>query len=469
MPGRSGKQAKTPPKSVAKKGKGSNRYDYTELGKCSLSSAEEQHVYGVIIDSSFPYKTNSSKYVCSLKIVDPTLNTSGSKGGDYASVVMYAKRFEDLPIVLRAGDIIRLHRASLRIYNNRRQFNLSMNWTSSWALFSTDKAPVVGGSAGDFAPVSHSGSSPTMEKQDHTMIGNLRKWAQTHFGSNDVITKDMHVPLAKAKNQSADFDVCAKIVGIHEMDAYTNELKLRDNATGSTWYTMAIKLKFPHLRTGQAVRIRSATCDETSTGKNVLSLSHYSNIMTFINGSKMAAGLSKVTDDWKADSAELNKAVPTVAVTVSEVERKWANLPQTSLEELFTSKNLSGDTFRTTFCVARVEPGDLKEATKSYNKKAKTASSAKGAKGGDLIWNVQLSVKDVATLSNANCYRMLNYSHEGLGANFFGAAKNMHTDGAAHKKLEKQVGTLLKFNAWVDAVVERRNGWYYIKDTKLRC
>jgi len=277
----------------------------------------------------------------------------------------------------------------------------------------------------------------------------------------------MAVPLSKARAQSADFDVVSKIVGIHEMDTYTNELKLRDS-TGSTWYTMAIKLKFPHLRTGQVVRIRSATCDETSTNKQVLALSHYSNIMTIIGGSKLAGGLAKVSDDWKADQAELAKDVPSVAVTVSEVDKKWANLPQTNLEDLFTSKTLSGDTFRTTFCVTRVEPADLREAVKSYSKKTKTSSSAKGAKGGDLIWQVQLGVKDVSTLSNANTYRMLNYSHEGLGANFFGKAANLHTDGGALKKFEKQTGTLLKFNAWVDAVVERRNGWYYIKDTKLR-
>ena len=162
---------------------------------------------------------------------------------------MYAKRFEDLPIVLRIGDIIRLHRATLRMYNNRRQFNVSMHWNGSWALFSTEKTPVVGVATGDFTPVSHSGSKATIEKQDHTLISNLRKWAGSFFASNDVLTKDMHIPLKNAKAQKADFDAIAKILGIHEMDAYTNELKLRD-ASGSTWYTLALRLKFPHLKAG---------------------------------------------------------------------------------------------------------------------------------------------------------------------------------------------------------------------------
>lgn len=379
---------------------------------------------------------------------------------------MYADRFEDLPIVLRLGDIIRLHRATLRMYNNRRQFNVSMHWNGSWALFSTEKTPVVGVAAGDFSPVNHSGNRPTIEKQDSTLLTTLRKWATSYFSANDVLTKDMYVPLKSAKTQKADFDCVAKICAIHEMDAYTNELKLRD-ASGSTWYTLALKLKFPHLAAGQAVRVRSATWDETSAGKQVLALSHYSNIMTFVSSSKLAAAVAKVQDDVAADRAELAKAVPSVAVNMSDVDRKHAALPHTSLTELFSGK-LSGDTFRTSFCVTRVEPADIRDAVKVFDRKTKKVSSAKGAKGGELVWNVQLSVKDASTLSNANQYRMLNYSHEGLGANFFGKATNLWTDAAAAKRVEKACANLQKFNVWVDAVVERRNGWYHIKDTKLR-
>ena len=250
------------------------------------------------------------------------------------------------------------------------------------------------------------------------------------------------------------------------MDAYTNELKLKDGS-GSVWYTLALKLKFPHLRTGAAVRVRSCTWDETSTNKQVLALSHYSNILTFTSSSRLAASLAKVADDWNSEKAALAGATVPHAITISTVGAKFAGMKSTNLEELFTSKNLSGDTFRTSFCVTRVEPGDAKEAVKVFDKKTKKASSAKGAKG-DLIWHVALSVKDAASLSNANQYRILNYSHEGLGADFFGKAANLHTDAAARGKFEKSCQNLLKFNVWVDAIVERRNGWYYIKDTKLR-
>ena len=461
---KSGKKSSTPTKG-AKKAKGS-KYDYTELSKASLTTTDQQHVFGVIVDATFPYKVNKELYVCSLKIVDSSLN-AGTKGSSHASVVIYAKRFEDLPIVLRLGDVIRLHRATLRMYNDTRQFNVSVQWTGSWALYSSDKQTVLGATSGDLTPFSWSGKKASSDKSEAAVITNLKKWASSYFSSNDGVTKDMYKPLNKAKAQTADFDVVAKIIGVHEMDAYTNELKLKDGS-GSVWYTLALKLKFPHLRVGQAVRVRSCSWDETSTAKQVLALSHYSNIMTFIASSRLAASLGKVSDDWASEKAALGSAgTSSTAITMSTVDKRWANLPRTSLEELFGSKAADGSSFRTSFCVTRVEPGDSKEATKAWDKKAKKASSAKGAKG-DLIWQVALNVKDAASLSNSSQYRILNYSHEGLGSDFFGKAANMHTDAAARGKFEKACANLTKFNVWVDAVVEQRGGWFYIKDTKLR-
>jgi len=56
MPGpRTTKKSSTPTKSAPKSK--SQRYEYTELAKVSLTDAIAQHhVYGVIIDATFPYK-----------------------------------------------------------------------------------------------------------------------------------------------------------------------------------------------------------------------------------------------------------------------------------------------------------------------------------------------------------------------------------------------------------------------------
>ena len=105
----SAKKTPTKPRSPSRK-EGTSRYNYHELNKAPLSSADPVHFYGVITDATFPYKVHADRFICSLKVIDPTTKNN------HCQVVIYAKRFEDLPIVHRLGDVIRVHRANLRMY-----------------------------------------------------------------------------------------------------------------------------------------------------------------------------------------------------------------------------------------------------------------------------------------------------------------------------------------------------------------
>lgn len=198
-------------------------------------------------------------------------------------------------------------------------------------------------------------------------------------------------------------------------------MKLRD-LSGDIYYTLALKLKFPHVKEGSVVRIRSASFDETSLNKKVLVLQHYSNIMTFISSSKQAANLSKVANCTGAEKKALASKDPSMLpVVLTEVDKKHSGLGRSSLKDLFESPDLRQSTFRTCFYVTRVEPGNAAEAVQVYNKSTKKTTSTKSGKGDpkDLVYKVQFLVKDVSTQSNNNVYRMLLYTHEGLGSNFF--------------------------------------------------
>lgn len=193
MPPRATAKKSATPAKAAVKAKGQT-YEYTELAKVSLTASDLHHVYGVIIDATFPHKVSNEKYVCSLKIVDPTLCSKGGKpsDNDFAQVVIYAKRFEDLPIANKVGDIIRLHRASLRMWKNQRQFNVTTHWNGSWAIFSTEDT--------NFQPQFFSGKRATLEKHEHALLTSLRKWVNTHFANNDGVGSDLYSPLKKAKS-----------------------------------------------------------------------------------------------------------------------------------------------------------------------------------------------------------------------------------------------------------------------------
>ena len=207
---------------------------------------------------------------------------------------------------------------------------------------------------------------------------------------------------------------------------------------------------------------------QIALNKKVLVLQHYSNIMTFISSSKLAASLGRVNNETQTEREALRRDFSTTPVVLTEVDRKHQGLQTTSLHDLFHSPDNSTNTFRTTFYVTRVEPGNVSDAVKVWNKKSRQSSSAKGSKGGDYIYQVQFLAKDVSTQFNNNVYRILLYTHEGLGANFFPQKpSNLHSDRAASNRLQNSFNLLTRFNSWVDAVVERRNGFYFIKDTKV--
>ncbi len=116
-----------------------SQYVYTPLKDANLDAQNDHYnFFGIIIDAGFPYRTNQGKYICTLKVVDHTLHHRG--GTDtlapiYATVIIYAKRQEDLPVVSNVGDIIRIHRATMKQFHDQKQFHVNVYYNSSWCLF----------------------------------------------------------------------------------------------------------------------------------------------------------------------------------------------------------------------------------------------------------------------------------------------------------------------------------------------
>merc|ERR1711935_841963 len=101
----------------------------------------------------------------------------------------------------------------------------------------------------------------------------------------------------------------------------------------------------------------------------------------------------------------MGSKVSMTPIVLTEVDKKHAGLATTQLHDLFHTPDTSTNTFRTCFYVTRVEPGNVSDATRVWNKKARSSSSARGNKGGDLIYQVQFLAKDVSTQFNNNVYR----------------------------------------------------------------
>mmetsp|Transcript_12948 Transcript_12948/g.12832 ORF Transcript_12948/g.12832 Transcript_12948/m.12832 type:complete len:81 (+) Transcript_12948:1371-1613(+) len=74
---------------------------------------------------------------------------------------------------------------------------------------------------------------------------------------------------------------------------------------------------------------------------------------------------------------------------------------------------------------------------------------------------------------NKNFYRLLLYSDEPeKGTNFFNGVRpcNLYHQSNQEQKrlLEKQVKVLTTFNVWVDAVIQRYENYFMIRDTEIK-
>jgi len=83
-------------------------------------------------------------------------------------------------------------------------------------------------------------------------------------------------------------------------------------------------------------------------------------------------------------------------------------------------------------------------------------------------------VKDNVSATNKNFFRILLYSYDKEhGLNFFKepvSPCNLYAKSNADKlaALEIQLKNMTRFNVWCDAIIERQNNFFMIRDTSIR-
>lgn len=161
------------------------------------------HIYGVVVDASFPHKSfKTDKFICSLKITDASMGVDERGIAETCSLVLFAKKFEDLPNCSKVGDIIRVHRATVGFYKSKKQFTANIFFNSSWALFHSmslaqfrkkykkgeevKQADVVGEK--DYLPYQFFGKTFSFEKDEQKLIKGMRMWVENEFAKNLMLS-----------------------------------------------------------------------------------------------------------------------------------------------------------------------------------------------------------------------------------------------------------------------------------------
>jgi hypothetical protein len=438
-----------------------DHYAYSDLSSINKESKEDDfHFYGVVIDASFPYQTEK-RYVVTCKVADASCVGKGGKL-NYVNVVFFAKSFEDLPIIQRVGDIVRVHRAQFQHYNDVKQLNVNMYYRSSWCLFigNDGEAPLepkVENEDGtenyfSYTPYNFSGKSFTQEAHETKILKDLKKWSKDYFTKNNVVdTNITTTTLDAAIKAQKDFDLLAKVTEIKDHDEYSNSVTLNDT-TGQTWTANLFKRKFPHLRANDVLRIKSCSAKEDNT----IVLSAHSNILKFFSFSKIHKHLSTSI----SSKTHIKKCL-------TKLENKaHQKLDITPLRKLFFNPKKTEKLFRAHFCVLKVDVKD-KEYVQAWDGKKWLSVKAKKAapKGSELRWNLKLIVTDYKNQDDDKAYMV----HLDDNSFFKGLNPADWLDAKSRKKMEKVFDNLTNHKAnYVEAVLEREKKNYHIKHTVLK-
>lgn len=425
-----------------------DEYKYSTLASLNDKSGDDIHFYATIVDASFPYKTEK-RSVVTCKVVDHSLVKKGTVSEkDWVTVVFYAKSFEELPIIQRIGDVVRVHRAEFQHFHDRKQLNVNLFFKGSWCLFVGNEKdeplePKVVNEEKDpkffsHTPYNFSGKSFTWGAEDENILKSLRKWTAETFSKNFVVSHTVDSAAVEAAiKKKSDFDLVGRVTALKSADAYSNAVSIVDS-NGSTWTANLFKKKFPHLAVGSSIRVRSVNGD----AKHELTLANHSNVLHFISGSKIQDFLSAIKESKtaaKAGKATASKAAPAPAAATEAnistiTDKKQAKQDVIALKGLFFNpKKTTATTFHAHFSVVKTDP-------------IKADQWKKGSKV-----SVKLVAKDQTAKDDDKCY-MIHVDD----ASFFGK----HSTEDAKKILSTK-------GNWVDAILTRRDKNYYIVNTKL--
>ena len=255
--------------------------------------------YAVVLDATFPHKSfKSDRFVCTMRIADPHAEVDKDGIVQHCTLMFFSKRFEDLPISQRVGDIVRVHRAYVQEYKGVKQFTSNIFFNSSWALFSPEAAPKaargaktanINDGAAHFRPFVYFGKSFSFENREHKFITQCRDWTAKTFAKHKTLTEKYITPLnelsvagaRKENDKYYDVDLQVKVCQVFKLDDYSSEIRVVDGGN-QVWYCNILNLKYRYIKEGQFIRIRCATLEhhEKYNEGRSFGLKAYSNILS---------------------------------------------------------------------------------------------------------------------------------------------------------------------------------------------
>jgi hypothetical protein len=309
-----------------------------------------------------------------------------------------------------------------------------------------------------YVPYKFSGKNFTFEQAETEILDGLRGWAHMIFKDQRVIPNSMFTYLSKIKDQERnDFDLLCKVMKVAQKDDHNYAVRIKD-VSKEVWNMTVSNLRYPLLKEGNIIRVRSASIEQDSDAKNIL-LRMHSNILKFISESKIVEEMQEqITDDSDKDKLLHDGEFPRNPVILTETDAKFAEIQTTRLRELSFDEEEAAklkEDYKLSVSVVSYEPQEVREIVQAYCEECSTNFSLKGSdkkskkkdkaevykcekcKGEcELVYMIRFFTKDPSVQRNAFLYSLLLYSKDGMGAEFFNdKPKNLYIDKEARENV----------------------------------
>ncbi|XP_072050593.1 uncharacterized protein [Amphiura filiformis] len=155
-------------------GKSPNKRSYLYTKLVDVKETNSVNIYGVVKFFKPPKMTSGADYYMMMTLIDPSLISDASDldGIDNSKGLkcnLFRKEIKLLPQVLRVGDIVRLHRVKVQLYNNELQAVCNPGFASL----------VFDGRMGTPLKPRSSSAEYTVTQQDKDKVRELQRWANT--------------------------------------------------------------------------------------------------------------------------------------------------------------------------------------------------------------------------------------------------------------------------------------------------
>ena len=244
------------------------RYLYTTFD--GLKEQGEYNFYGVVLDASFPLEEqNTSKYSCTLKLIDQTTNCLTNPNNFNDNIIyltIKSSEKENIPYIHHIGDIVRVHRG---FYSPKTKRNVYLNvckdnkTRGSWCLYSLNNNTTE--------PYSCSNKKYTVESQDKEIIESNKSWLKTYLNKDKALVYPYQIKLESRLNGGNDSDLLVHVVKKVELDDQV-VLFIQDETDGCELHTYKY---YNFIQENDVIRVRAYKLFD---GSNLI-LNEFGNIL----------------------------------------------------------------------------------------------------------------------------------------------------------------------------------------------